>query len=71
MSIELLPPTPIYDKKYHVRINFCDCHPETCCCNDWAVHTPDGEKEITFYKKNDAQDWADFKNKELATTNTN
>jgi hypothetical protein len=62
MSIELLPPTPKYPAKWHVRSNHCNCHPETCCCDDWAVHDQNGEKRITFFHKKDAQDWAEFKN---------
>ena len=54
MSIELLPPDPQYPSGYHVRTNYCRCHPETCCCNDWAVHGPDGEKHSTHFHEETA-----------------
>lgn len=39
-----------------VRPNYCQCHPETCGCNPWAVY--DGDKKIlSFYHKKDAQDY--------------
>jgi hypothetical protein len=41
-------------KKYEVARNRCNCHPETCCCNDWAVYAPGGEKWDTFFKKENA-----------------
>ena len=28
MSIELLPPDPQYPNAYHVRSNYCRCHPD-------------------------------------------
>lgn len=58
MSIEYLPPTPRYPNKYHVRQNWCDCHPETCCCNDWAVHFHNGNKHSTYFKRQAAEDVA-------------
>ncbi len=63
MSIELCSPTPKYPKIYHVRPNRCDCHPETCCCNDWVVYDGNGERDLDFFRKSDAQEWADTKNK--------
>ncbi len=62
MSIELLPPDPEYPNTYHVRLNWCRCHPETCCCNDWAVHSPSGEKLSTYFHKSDADDVAEAMN---------
>lgn len=62
MSTELLPSTPKYKKEWHVRKNYCQCHPETCCCNDWAVHKPDGEKCTTFFNHKDAVNYADLMN---------
>lgn len=63
MSIELLPPTQNHPKEWHVRPNSCNCHPETCCCNDWAVFSPAGKKHITFFCKTDAKDFAEMKNR--------
>lgn len=54
MSIELLPPTPNHPGTWHVRRNACNCHPETCCCDDWAVFDPDGKRYGTFFHKKDA-----------------
>lgn len=56
MSIELLPPDPVYPNACHVRSNFCRCHPETCCCNDWAVHGPDEVKHSTHFDRGDADE---------------
>lgn len=40
---------------YEVRRNYCDCHPETCCCKPWGLfHKVTGEKIATFYSKSDA-----------------
>jgi hypothetical protein len=45
------------DMQYQVRPNHCDCHPETCGCNPWAVY--DGDKKIiSFYHQSDAQEYA-------------
>ncbi len=62
MSVELLPPTPQYKNEWHVRPNHCRCHPETCCCDGWAIHKPNGEKYSTMYQKKDAEEFANFKN---------
>lgn len=59
MSLEYLPPAPVYPAAFHVRPNWCDCHPETCCCNDWAVHAPDGTRHSTHFPRSTAQDIAD------------
>jgi len=60
MSIELLPPSEKKNTgKYHVKPNWCGCHPETCCCNDWVLNDPKGEKVTTFFNKSDAQALAD------------
>lgn len=63
MSIELLPPTPIWPSEYHVRPNHCNCHVETCNCDDWAVYCG-AVKGLTFNRKEDAVEWANFKNKD-------
>ena len=55
MSIELLPPDPTYPRTFHVRPNYCRCHPETCGCNDWALFDPDGKRVTTFYHEEDAE----------------
>ncbi len=49
--------------KWVVKPNRCNCHPETCCCDDWAVYSPSGEKELTFFNKHHADEWVEFKNK--------
>ncbi len=42
--------------KYYVGPNHCRCHPETCCCNDWAVYdSEDDEVFETFFRKEDAE----------------
>lgn len=67
MSIELLPPTPRWPSEYHVRPNYCNCHSETCCCYDYAVHDGGGKKDLTFHRIQDAQDWANMKNKKTSS----
>lgn len=29
--------------RYTCKPNLCYCHPETCCCSDYVVLTPDGD----------------------------
>lgn len=42
---------------FTVKPNWCNCHPETCGCNDWAVY--DGEQKMTtFFHKKDATIYA-------------
>lgn len=62
MSIELLPPTKTYPAAYHVRQNWCRCHPETCCCRDFAVHAPNGDKHSTHNSEEDAKAIAEWQN---------
>lgn len=60
MTIELLPPTiKKQTGKYHVVSNYCGCHPETCCCNDWVLNDKKGERVTTFFNKSDAQETAE------------
>lgn len=42
-------------EQYCVSTNRCLCHPETCCCNKWAVYNPYGGKHSTHYKKETAE----------------
>lgn len=37
--------------EYKVGVNYCNCHPETCCCNDWAIYNENDEKYSTFFRK--------------------
>lgn len=40
---------------YEVRRNYCDCHPETCCCNPWVLYyKATGQKVVTCYNRSDA-----------------
>jgi hypothetical protein len=42
---------------FTVKRNYCNCHPETCACNDWAVY--DGDKKLnTFFHEQDATIYA-------------
>jgi len=36
--------------RFTVKQNYCNCHPETCACNDWAVY--DGDKKLTTFFMN-------------------
>lgn len=44
-----------------VERNNCRCHPETCCCNEWAVAMPYGET-LTFYRKEAAEKFVKWAN---------
>lgn len=70
MSIELLPPKRVYPNKYYVDVNFCNCHPETCSCDQYAVYYPlSSKKYSSFYSKNKAQEIADILNKDNKNDN--
>ena len=48
--------------RYKATGNTCDCHPETCCCKDWAVF--DGNKKhSTYFDKATAVQVAESLNK--------
>lgn len=49
-------------KKATVVRNHCNCHPETCCCNDWLLLDKHGAKVDTFYAKESAVRVADALN---------
>lgn len=54
------------DKKipeYEVRSNTCNCHPETCCCDPWAVFHND-EKHSTHFRKEAAEQLAELLNQQ-------
>lgn len=40
---------------YTVEMNRCNCHPETCCCNDWVVVDRDGGAVSSFFDRDDAE----------------
>jgi hypothetical protein len=48
--------------KYQVVPNQCSCHPETCCCDDWAIFE-NGSKKLTMHRKEDADEYAATLNK--------
>lgn len=37
--------------EFKVVPNRCDCHPETCACNPWAVVDQTGKKYASSYHK--------------------
>jgi len=41
--------------KYTVRRNHCDCHRETCNCNDWVIYVGE-EKHSTYFGKDTADE---------------
>lgn len=65
MTIALIPPDMKYPDTYHVRGNRCNCHPETCCCNDWVVHGPNGERHSSHYQYEVAELVAEALNEKL------
>lgn len=44
--------------RYTVEPNWCACHPETCCCKDWVVQKPDGQRHSTFMERGTAEEVA-------------
>lgn len=43
-------------EKYYIGRNHCNCHPETCCCNDWAIYdSEDDEVFETFFRESEAK----------------
>jgi hypothetical protein len=48
---------------FKVEINYCNCHPETCCCHDYKiVDTEDGSTYICGDVKKLLQEICDLKN---------
>jgi hypothetical protein len=48
---------------FKVEINYCNCHPETCCCHDYKiVDTEDGSTYIRGDVKKLLQEICDLKN---------
>lgn len=46
-----------------VKRNYCNCHPETCCCDPYKVVDDSGKTIATFYDKSDAKRLVDMLNK--------
>ena len=65
MSIELCEPTPSYPSNWHVRPNYCRCHPETCCCDPLVVYYGN-DVDVTMFRKSNAQEYADLMNEKEA-----
>lgn len=43
---------------FKVMPNRCDCHPETCCCNDWVLVDDKGKRYATFYSEKQVTEMA-------------
>jgi hypothetical protein len=54
MSINSPTPSSAPALLAEVRMNHCNCHPETCCCNDYAVYVGD-KKHSTHFRKEVAE----------------
>lgn len=52
------PKKPVFS----VRRNSCDCHPETCCCDKWAIYQ-DEKKITTIFSKETARNIVESLNK--------
>lgn len=50
------------DGPYHVDVNRCKCHPETCCCNDWAIFDKDGKRHSAHHTEKLANEFCDLLN---------
>lgn len=43
--------------RYVVKGNSCNCHPETCCCDDYQIYdTVDKKKYLTMHNSDIADD---------------
>lgn len=51
---------------YTVGRNHCDCHPETCCCDPWAIFGRGGKKHSTHFARSTADEIAAALNKSAA-----
>lgn len=51
---------------WSVEPNYCDCHPETCCCNPWVLLTPESIKHSSYFKKSEALEVAEAMNAVVA-----
>lgn len=40
---------------YKVEINHCNCHPETCACNDYKVIDENGKKVSSHFHRDAAE----------------
>ncbi len=57
---------------FKVELNYCSCHPETCCCDDYRiVDTETDTKYITGNVKSVLQEICDLKNKTMDKENVN
>ncbi len=43
------------ERMYKVEINRCNCHPETCACNDYKVVDENGKKVSSHFHRDDAE----------------
>lgn len=48
----------ILHKGYVIERNYCNCHPETCCCKDYCVYK-DGVKITYCSSINNAKSFID------------
>ena len=42
-------------EKYKIVSNWCNCHPETCCCKDYVIVDEKGSKVITVNTKKEGK----------------
>lgn len=43
-------------KRYIIRPNWCNCHPETCCCDDYVIwDTKKNKKLMTIFNLSTAE----------------
>ena len=50
-----MPKATRYLNAYVVKPNWCRCHPETCCCDDWAIYDGD-ELYSTYFRESEASE---------------
>lgn len=53
---------------YKVVPNWCNCHPETCCCNSWKIVNENDEKHSTHYSKDKAELFTTLLNQQSQNT---
>ena len=47
---------------YKLSYNYCNCHPETCCCDPYVILDDNGEVYTTIFNKTIGQEIVDLKN---------
>lgn len=52
----------MYYPPFKLEPNRCNCHPETCCCDDWKITDSKNNKVVTFHNKENAESFVQYLN---------